>query len=72
MGLNQNGKLVLGESIGDLGGLKIAWLAFQKSMQGKPRPADIDGFTRAALLPGLGAGLGEETNAGSDAATNSD
>jgi putative endopeptidase len=45
IGLNQNGKLVLGESIGDLGGLKIAWLAFQKSMQGKPRPADIDGFT---------------------------
>ncbi len=45
IGLNQNGKLVLGESIGDLGGLKIAWLAFQKAMQGKPRPADIDGFT---------------------------
>ncbi len=45
IGLNQNGKLVLGESIGDLGGLKIAWLAFQKSMQGKPRPANIDGFT---------------------------
>jgi putative endopeptidase len=45
VGLNQNGKLVLGESIGDLGGLKIAWLAFQKSMQGKPRSADIDGFT---------------------------
>jgi putative endopeptidase len=43
--LNQNGKLVLGESIGDLGGLKISWLAFQKSMQGKLRPADIDGFT---------------------------
>jgi putative endopeptidase len=43
--MNQNGKLVLGESIGDLGGLKIAWLAFQKAMQGKPRPADIDGFT---------------------------
>jgi putative endopeptidase len=43
--LNQNGKLVLGESIGDLGGLKIAWLAFQKSMQDKPRPANIDGFT---------------------------
>ena len=43
--LNQNGKLVLGESIGDLGGLKIAWLAFQKALAGKPRPADIDGFT---------------------------
>jgi putative endopeptidase len=45
VGLNQNGKLVLGESIGDLGGLKIAWLAFQKALQGKPRPANIDGFT---------------------------
>jgi putative endopeptidase len=45
VGLNQNGKLVLGESIGDLGGLKIAWLAFQKSLEGKPHPADIDGFT---------------------------
>jgi predicted metalloendopeptidase len=45
VGMNQNGKLVLGESIGDLGGLKIAWLAFQKSLEGKPRPAAIDGFT---------------------------
>ncbi len=45
IGMKQNGKLVLGESIGDLGGLKIAWLAFQKSMEGKPRPANIDGFT---------------------------
>ena len=45
VGLNQNGKLVLGESIGDLSGLRLSWLAFQKSMQGKPRPANIDGFT---------------------------
>lgn len=45
VGLNQNGKLVLGESIGDLGGLKISWLAFQKALAGKPRPANIDGFT---------------------------
>ncbi|HEX6622539.1 MAG TPA: M13 family metallopeptidase [Pyrinomonadaceae bacterium] len=44
-GLKLNGKLVLGESIADLGGLKIAWLAFQKSLEGKPRPASIDGFT---------------------------
>ncbi|MFN2454334.1 MAG: M13 family metallopeptidase [Pyrinomonadaceae bacterium] len=44
-GLNQNGKLVLGESIADLGGLKLAYLAFQKSMEGKPRTAEIDGFT---------------------------
>jgi putative endopeptidase len=44
-GVHHNGKLVLGESIGDLGGAKIAYLAYQKSLQGKPRPADIDGFT---------------------------
>ncbi len=43
--IHHNGKLVLGESIGDLGGAKIAYLALQKSMAGKPRPADIDGFT---------------------------
>jgi putative endopeptidase len=44
-GVHHNGKLVLGESIGDLGGAKIAYLAYEKSLQGKPRPADIDGFT---------------------------
>jgi predicted metalloendopeptidase len=44
-GLHEKGKLVTGESIADLGGLAIAYAAFQKSMQGKPRPPDIDGFT---------------------------
>ncbi len=43
-GLHQNGKLVLGESIGDLGGLTIAYAAYEKSIEGK-RPKDIDGFT---------------------------
>ncbi len=43
-GLHQNGKLVLGESIGDLGGLTIAYAAYQRSIAGK-RPRDIDGFT---------------------------
>ncbi len=43
--IHHNGKLVLGESIGDLGGAKIAFLAYQKSLEGKPRPADLDGFT---------------------------
>jgi endothelin-converting enzyme/putative endopeptidase len=38
---------VLGESIGDLGGVKIAYLAFQKSLQGKPPAPTIDGFTPA-------------------------
>ncbi|HYX28250.1 MAG TPA: M13 family metallopeptidase, partial [Pyrinomonadaceae bacterium] len=44
-GLNMNGRLVQGESIADLGGLVIAYAAFQNSMKGKPRPANIDGFT---------------------------
>ena len=43
-GLHQNGKLVLGESIGDLGGLAIAYAAYEKSIAGH-RPPDIDGFT---------------------------
>ena len=44
-GLNLQGKLVSGESIADLGGLYVAYDAFMKSLEGKPRPANIDGFT---------------------------
>jgi putative endopeptidase len=44
-GLNINGKLTLGENTADLGGMAIAFDAFKKSMEGKPRPANIDGFT---------------------------
>lgn len=44
-GTHLKGKLVNGEAIADLGGLKIAWAAYQKSLEGKPKPESIDGFT---------------------------
>ena len=43
-GLHENGKLVLGESIADLGGLAISYAAYEKSIEGK-RPPALDGFT---------------------------
>lgn len=60
-GLHENGKLVLGESIGDLGGVKLAYLAFEKSMEGKPRPPDQDGFTpEQQLFISWGQARGDE------------
>jgi putative endopeptidase len=43
--LHENGKLVLGESIADLGGITISYAAYEKSLEGKPRPPEKDGFT---------------------------
>ena len=44
-GLHENGKLVEGESIADLGGATLAYAAFQKSQPGKAGEKDANGFT---------------------------
>ena len=43
-GMRINGKVAMGENIGDLGGITIALEAYRRSLQGKPAPV-IDGFT---------------------------
>jgi endothelin-converting enzyme/putative endopeptidase len=44
-GIHHNGKLVLGESIADLAGARIAYKALQISRRGKDPLPTIDGFT---------------------------
>ncbi|MBV6417952.1 MAG: Neutral endopeptidase [Steroidobacteraceae bacterium] len=43
-GQHLNGRLTLGENIGDLSGLAVAYRAYQLSLAGRPAPV-IDGFT---------------------------
>ena len=47
--LHVNGRFTLGENIGDLGGLAIAWDAFRRAQASKP-DTPIDGFTPAQLF----------------------
>jgi endothelin-converting enzyme/putative endopeptidase len=44
-GIHHNGRLVLGEAIGDLAGARIAYRAFRRSLEGRPPAPTIDGFT---------------------------
>jgi putative endopeptidase len=59
-GIHETGELVVGESIADLGGLVVAYAAFEKAIAGKPR-VNIDGFTPEQRFF-LGYARGWETN----------
>ena len=48
--LHENGKLVVGESIADLGGLTIAHMAFERALAAKPAPQMVDGYTQEQLF----------------------
>ena len=48
--LHENGKLVLGESIADLGGLTLAHMAFEHELAAKPAPQTVSGFTQEQLF----------------------
>lgn len=40
-----NGRLTLGENIADLAGITMAYYALKRSLEGKPEPEPIDGFS---------------------------
>ena len=64
-GLNNKGQLTLGENIGDLGGLNIAYTALMETLASKRRPAtDRWVYARAAVLPRVGTGVGGKGDAG--------
>ena len=59
-GLNVNGELTLGENIGDLSGLAVAYKAYHLAQGGKHPAGDRRLHRRPALLHRLGPGLGAQ------------
>ena len=61
-GQHVNGALTIGENIGDLGGLTIAYKAYKRSLKGKRGPGDRRPDRRPAVLHRLGPGLAEQVS----------
>jgi predicted metalloendopeptidase len=43
--LRHNGRLVVGEALGDLGGVAIAYKAYKRTLRGKAEAPSLDGYT---------------------------
>lgn len=52
-GVHHQGKDVLGEAIGDLAGVRIAYVALQRALRQRPHPT-LDGFVRSSSSSSLG------------------
>ena len=58
--MHLNGQLTLGENTADNGGVRMAYMALEDTLKGTGAAATRRLHPRAALLPGLGAGLVRE------------
>jgi predicted metalloendopeptidase len=55
-----NGRLTLGENIGDLSGMALAYRAYRRSLNGAQAPVIAGPYRRPAVLHGRGAGVAHQ------------